>query len=544
MPPALSSLLERVGGPRRALIGAIGLGAAILVLVLANWAAKPTQVPAFANLPIEQAAKIDDELTKAGIPHTLANGGTEIRIAETDVARARVALAKSGNIGPDRKGLELFDSQQWGMTDIQQRIQYRRALQGELERTILEMRGVASAKVSLALNETSTFRRASDTPPSASVVVALSSGAPPSAEMVQGIQRLVSSSVSGVAVDRVAVLDESGSALSQPDDASSGGAGLSSKQLTLRREVETYLQQKAQAMLDQAVGPSNARLTVSADINFDKVQRTSQTVDPERQATSTEQKAEIVPGAEGGAGSTNSAIAYENSKTVETFEGAIGNVKRLSVSVLVNHKLVAPDSAARAAGAPAAADSSAKDSTAAAAPALVPVPRTAEELASLEALVRTAVGTDSARGDVVQIVNLPFEPADKLAPPAPPTLAETITKYQQPAMTGLGLLMVAAIGLMTLRALKPPAPVPVAPSATAIAAGAAIPLPLPGSPAAGANPLDAAAASGGGAVLIKKAAPTFQVEVGNTVLRDQTIQVIEQSPDDAARLFRVWLRDG
>jgi flagellar M-ring protein FliF len=494
-------------------------------------------VPAYANLPVEQAARLDDELTKAGIPHELVKGGTEIQLASTDIARAQVTLAKAGVLGRKSPGLELFDQQSWGMTDFTQRIQYRRALEGELEATISEMRGVEKADVSLALNETATYRRPTDSPPRASVVLALKSGMTPTPDVVQGIQHLVASSVGVVAAERVVVLDDVGRMLSVADDAASA-VGASSRQQGVQKDVEASLREKAQAIMDRAVGPGNASVTVTATIAFDKVQRTSQTVDPERQALSTEQKAEIVPGAEGGAGSTNSAVAYENSKTVETFEGAVGGIKRLDVAVLVNHKLVPRGDSAAAGGAAAPAT----DSTAPRDSVLVPTPRSAEELASLERLVRTAVGADSARGDQVAVINMPFAPAAEVTPEPAPSLLATVERYQSPITSVLGLLLVAAIGLLTLRALRAPA-VPVPPPT--LAATPAV-LTLPGGAAAGGAPGAPAleAGGGGGAVLVKKAAPTFQVEVGNTVLRDQTVQVIEQNPDDAARLFRVWLREG
>src|SRR5690606_15918911 len=140
---------------------------------------------------------------------------------------------------------------------------------------------------------------------------------------------------------------------------------------------------------------------VSAAMNFDRVERTTQSVDPDRQVVSTEQKAEITPGAEGGAASTNVATSYENSRSVETVSGAVGNLERLSVAVLVNDRLVP------------AADSAAQPTV---------VARSPQEVERIEALVRSAVGFDSLRGDVVNVVSMPFAPAvDMSAPEAVPT---------------------------------------------------------------------------------------------------------------------------
>jgi flagellar M-ring protein FliF len=284
--------------------------------------------------------------------------------------------------------MELFDQPSWGMTDFTQRINYRRALEGELERTIGKMTGIASAQVHLAMDETRSFQT-DDRPKQASVVLRLRSGASAGPDVVTGIQHLVSSSVDGLVSDGVTVLDDSGRMLSAPNEPGSVEA-LTSRQLGMQREVESYLETKAQQIVDEVVGPSSARIKVAAQINFDRVERTVQKVDPDGQVVQTEQKAEIIPGAQGGAGSNNTNIAYENSRSMESFTGATGNVKRLSVAVVVDEKRVP------------------KGDTA------VYQPRSAAELTQIETLVRNAVGADPARGDLVSVVSMRFS-----QPPAP-----------------------------------------------------------------------------------------------------------------------------
>ena len=110
----------------------------------------------------------------------------------------------------------------------------------------------------------------------------------------------------------------------------------------MQQDVETYLEHKAEDLISQLVGPNNARVRVSASINFDKVERTTQAVDPDKQALATEQKSEITPGQQGGAAQTNIANSYDNTKSTEVFSGAIGNVKRVTVAVLVNDKRLPP----------------------------------------------------------------------------------------------------------------------------------------------------------------------------------------------------------
>ncbi|HEY0776457.1 MAG TPA: hypothetical protein VGD56_00700, partial [Gemmatirosa sp.] len=151
----LQPAVDRLGGPRRALILLVGLLTAGLVFGVSRWATAPTFVPVFANVPVEQSGKMTDKLGEAGIEYHLEKGGTEIQVKTEDLARARVTLARDGGLpNAGRPGLELFDQPSWGMTDFTQRINYRRALEGELERTIGKMRGIEQAQVHVAMPET------------------------------------------------------------------------------------------------------------------------------------------------------------------------------------------------------------------------------------------------------------------------------------------------------------------------------------------------------------------------------------------------------
>jgi flagellar M-ring protein FliF len=505
MPPVIQNVLDRVGGLRQAMIILVGLAAAGLIFGVSRWATAPTWVPAFADVPMENVGKMTDKLTEAGIPFRLGAGGNEIEVATTDVAKARVVLAREGMPAAGRPGLELFDQPSWGMTDFTQRINYRRALEGELERTIGKMRGVEGAQVHIAMQEGSSAFRRSDKPTEASVVLKLEGGATPPADVVQGIAHLVASSVDGIVSENVTVLDDAGRMLS--DDNESGSlVGLSSRQLGVQREVEGYLEKKAERMVAQIVGAGNTRVQVSAAINFDRVERTTQSVDPEKQAVSTEQRAEITPGAQGGAASSNVATSYENTTSTENFSGAIGNVRRLTVAVLVNDKATA---GAASGAAPAA------------------TPRTAAELARIDTLVRNAVGLDSTRGDVLSVVNVSFDAALPTAQDSmpTPTLLERVQGGQKTLLTGFAFLLMAAVAFAAIRALKP------------VHAAAQLPGPSPS--------MTSLPEHHEQVILVAPPASTEPIilqEIANPI-RDQVVATVEQRPEASARVVRTWLRE-
>ncbi len=503
MPPALLALFERIGGPRRAAMLVVGLVAAAAIWGVAQWATAPTWTTLFPGLAAEQVGDLTDRLTKSGIPYKLDAAGTQVLVASADVARARVAVAKSGELpGGARPGFELFDQPSWGQTDLTQRVNYRRALEGELERTIGKLQGIESARVSFVMHEAEAYG-AEDRPTEASVVLHLKSGETPAAEVVTGIAHLVASSAEGLTTEHVTIVDRAGRLLTLAEEPASI-AGLTTRQLDVQRTVERDLQGKAERLLQTAVGANNARVQVTAQLNFDRVERSSSTVDPEQQAIATEQKAEIVPGPQGGAGSTNSATSYQNTTTTESVATAVGGIKRLSVAVLLSAP--AADS-----GVPAAA-------------------RTPEELAQLETLVRSAVGFDSTRGDVVSLVTMPA-PVVKVEPEAPAvvTIWDRVREFQKLIVAVTATLAALVIALSLMKRVGTSAPVP------ALAAGRS---------ASVAYPISAAALTDGNAVpVIRQAAREVPViEIAVNPLRDKVQASVDQQPKVAGKVMRALLQ--
>lgn len=502
MTTPVQTLIERAGGMRRVALLAVAVATVAVILGLSRWASAPEWVPAYTGVPLETAGKMTDKLDQAGIQYRLEAGGTTLTVPAEQLARARVVLASAGLPETGRPGMELFDQPSWGMTDFTQRINFRRALEGELERTIGRMRGVAAAQVHLALPPGTSFRQQT-TPAEASVVLRLADGLTPPADVVQGIAHLVASSVEGLDAEHVTIVDDAGRMLSEAADPDTPFA-LTNKQLALQREVETSLEARAQQLVEQVVGAGNARVQVSAQLNFDKVERTVQSVDPQKQVASTEQRAEIVPGTGGGAGSTNTATSYENSHSLETFSGAVGTVRRLSVAVLVN------DTAGNAA---AAGDSGAL--------------RSAADLARIDTLVRSALGVDSTRGDMLSVVGIPF--ARRVAPPAAaeprPDVWTRVREVQRPATSLAGVLASLVVALLVVRALRPPRP------AVTRAAPRTLPRPEPTAQLISA-PREQQPAP----------APEPLVPV-TSAMRQRVATSVDEHPEVAAKLARAWMKE-
>lgn len=515
MPSILQPLVDRIGGTRRAAILAVGAIAALAIFGLSRWATAPTWVPAFTNVPIESVGTITDKLTAAGIESRLEQGGQTVLVPAASLAQARVTLARDGSLpgAVKRPGFELFDQPSWGQTDLAQRVNYRRALEGQLEQTIGEMRGIEWARVSLVMHEADSYGSA-DVPTEGSVVLKLENGETPSPGVVRGIANVVASSVQGLSRDRVTIVDDAGHLLSEADEPGSLGA-LTNRQLEMQTEVEARLRAKAEGLLAQLVGPGNAKVQVAAALNFDRVERVSSTVDPERQVIATEQRAEITPGAEGGAGSSNTATTYENTRTTENVASAIGSVRRLTVAVLVAARAPA---AAEAAGDAAA---TAGDSVPAA-PAIVP--RSDAELAQIETLVRGAVGFDSTRGDVVSVVSAPF--AVPVVEPAPvPTTLDTVREYHRPITGGVLGLLVLVVSLIAIRAFGKAKP---------RRASSAMLL---------TEPPRAAALISDPAAFVPPEEPMPVVHIPTNPRHAVTAASIEQRPEVALKVVRAWLHE-
>lgn len=359
----------------------------------------------FANLPSRDASSVVEWLKDRKIPYRLEDGGRDIMIPADKVYEARIELAGSG-LAEGGVGFEIFDKQSFGMTDFAQKVNYRRALQGELMRTITSLGPVEAARIHLALPEKRLFREQQQDA-TASVIVKLSSGRSLKESQLQGIVHLVAGSVEGLESENVTVVDSSGKVLSKSQADEISGP-MTPGMMTYQQTMENRLENRAQSLLDRALGAGNSLVRVNAEIDFDQRERVEETLDPKgavvvSEQTSTEEGATeaaagvpgVVSNLQGGGTATASTPAsrseetvnYELSKVVSKTVQSVGTVKELSVSVLVADR-VTP-------GAEGAEPTS--------------TPRSAEELQEIEQMVRSALGIDDTRGDLISVVSMPFE---------------------------------------------------------------------------------------------------------------------------------------
>lgn len=361
----------------------------------------------FANLPGRDAASVIEWLKERKIPYRLEDGGRDILIPANQVYEARIELAGSG-LAEGGVGFEIFDQQSFGLTEFAQKVNYRRALQGELMRTINSLAPVDASRIHLAIPEKRLFREQQQ-PATASVIVKLASGRTLKEAQIQGIVHLVAGSVEGLDAENVTVVDSSGKVLSKtPADELAGP--MTPGMLNYQQSMERRLEARAQSLLDRALGVGNSLVRVNAEVDFDQRERVEEALDPKGAVAVSEQTSSekgagestsgvpgVVSNLEGDSATmtrtstpssrTEETVNYELSKVVSKTVQAVGNLKSLSVSVLVADRVTA------------GAEGEEPTST----------PRSTEELQEIEQLVRSALGINDGRGDLVSVVSMPFE---------------------------------------------------------------------------------------------------------------------------------------
>lgn len=400
--------------PRKLALGAIILLSVVLFAFIIIQTKTADYQVLYANMGSGDAASMVAWLKDNNTPYQLTNNGRNIEVAAADVHELRLQLASAGLPQGGGIGFEIFDKQSFALTDFVQNVNYTRALQGELARTVASLTPVETARVHLALPEKRLFRN-QQKDATASVIVTLRPGQRLSEEQVQGIMHLVSGSIEGLKSENITIIDQNGRVLTTPQ-----GKGLlgtvSPDMLDFQIQVENKLQERAQALLDRVVGPEAAMVRVNATLDFARFEKTEEVFDPEEPVIRSEQvdeeqsgtaaRASGVPGVEsnlyGGdaaaaAGSPTASRSsrttnFEISKVISKTINPVGTLQKLSVSVLVADKIVA------------ATETEAEKT----------VPRSEEELDNLQKMISSALGLNLGRGDQIEVISMPFVESTKL----------------------------------------------------------------------------------------------------------------------------------
>jgi len=415
------------------------------LVFMATWAGKPDFQYLFTNLPQEDTASIVSRLKEKNIPFQIDGNGSAVMVPKKNLYEIRLEMAAEGLPQGSRIGFEIFDNVKLGMTDFVQNVNYQRALQGELSRTINEFEEVSSSRVHIVTAEKSLFVEEEE-PSTASVVVNLRQGKKLTDNQVQSIIHLVASSVSRLDTENVTVVDNSGRMLAGTHDQSVVGK-VSSEQLQYQRKIEMDLEDRVTSMLETVLGRDKATVRVSCLLDFMKEEQTEETYLPENTVVRSEQymneqtgkDTDVAMGIPGVASNLtqnktpvetnidgnsrqgfqrqNRTLNYEIGKVIKRKVMPVGNLLRQSVAVVV-------DGSYQMFEGQKALDKPKY------------IPRTAEEMAKIEKLVKRAINFDAARGDEVEVQNILFEPDQLLAltpagPAAEESLMTKISKFEQ-----------------------------------------------------------------------------------------------------------------
>ena len=407
--------LKELGPSRLAIMAGILIGLVLFFIFVSFRVSTPAMKLLYSELSTTDSGAIAAKLEENQISYEVSPDGGRILVSETEVGRARLLLAEAGLPNGGSLGYELFDEQSgFGTTNFVQNINQVRALEGELARTISSLGAVRSARVHLVLPQRELFSRESR-PSSASVYLGVRPGGIVERENIISIQSLVASAVPDLKAANVTIIDSNGNLLAKGGEEDQSNI-LSVKAEEMRRNYEARLTDKIEDQVSRIVGFGNVRAIVTAEVNFDRISTNEEVFDPEGQVVRSTQSSEEssterestpedisvqnnLPGV-GGDLLVDNAPTEENnrieevtnfeiSRTVRNTVREVGEVRRLSIGVLVDGRYIAGEDGEK-----------------------VYEERSAEELQEIEELVRSAAGFDEDRGDLITVKNLQFAEID------------------------------------------------------------------------------------------------------------------------------------
>ncbi|OAT31542.1 FliF family flagellar M-ring protein [Buttiauxella brennerae ATCC 51605] len=407
-----------------------GAAAIAIVMALVLWAKSPDYKVLYSNLADQDGGAIVTQLTQMNVPYRFSDNGSAILVPADKVHELRLRMAQQGLPKGGAVGFELLDQEKFGISQFSEQINYQRALEGELARTIETLGPVKSARVHLAMPKPSLFVREQKSP-SASVTLNLEPGRALDEGQISAVVHMVSSAVAGLPPGNVTLVDQGGHLLTQSNTA---GRDLNDAQLKYAMDVESRFQRRIESILGPIVGSGNVHAQVTAQIDFANKEQTQEQYHPNsdpsqaavrsRQLNQSEQVNGRNPGGVPGALSNQPAPAnnapistppqnnaanapqqnqsasmggssptgssntqrdettnYEVDRTILHTKLNVGDVQRLSVAVVVNYRQLADGK---------------------------PLPLTPEQMKQIENLTREAMGYSDKRGDTLNVVNSPF----------------------------------------------------------------------------------------------------------------------------------------
>ena len=422
---------------------------------LNHWNDERDFKPLFSGLADEDAGALVTKLHEAGVEYRLASNGTTILVPSDKVAEARLQMASAGLPKSGRIGFELFDKANFGASEFTEQVNYHRAIEGELERSVMSIREVETARVHLTLAKDSLYTEARQLA-KASVLVKLRHAAALSPQNIAAICQLTASAVPGLSADQVSLVDTAGNLLNRPRPNSPDGAENSEASLDYRKSIEQNIQNKIASTLEPLLGPDHFRVGVSADVDLTSGEQSEEVFDPSKSVMVTSQRTEDGPALTTSSGVPGTAsnlphpaskpstgvsnyarhtenISYQTSRVVKHTRLPQGGVKKLSLSILVDHSL-------RWEGVKRIVE-----------------PPSAEKLKVIHDLVAAATGLDPTRGDQLVVDAFPFEstltaePATAL--PAAPIAANPAPLWLQKLMAHKNFAIIAGVGATAMLAL-------------------------------------------------------------------------------------------
>lgn len=543
----LKKLLLSLTAMQRVTIVLCAVAMAAGVVWFSRWQQEAGLRPLYTALSPEDASAMVVKLRESGVVYKVGENGTSLLVPEARVAELRLEMAGLGLPKTGRIGFEIFDKTNFGITDFAEHVNYRRAVEGELERSVMALAAVQQARVHVSLPKESVFTDSRESA-KASVLVGLRPGARLSSQNVIAITNLVSSAVEGLAPESVSVVDMNGNLLSRPRrDGLPDGAQISEAALEYRQAIEHDLAVKINNTLDPLLGADKFRTGVSAEVDMSSGEQSEETFDPTKSVMVTSQKTEdssgttrapappTPPGTASnlpqapaahptGSGSNSTkrseSIAYQSSRVTKHVKLPQGAVKRLSIAVLL--------------------DQGAKWEGQGKQMHRVVTPPDTEKIKAIQTLVATLVGLNPERGDQLTVEALPFDstlnmelPTAQTPEPAKRDLTALETLKQKPIIlwgSAGGAVVVIALVVFAVSRGKKRTPMPNMPEV------------LP--PASSMPSLTAAPLSQSGAIASNEGSRLPALMPSRTeVLLNQLQESGRNNPEAWAGVLRGWLSE-